>query len=87
MAQEGTWRKNLFKADKKYRIIKDWSFFGSQFKTDDIVVFESCSYERYDSETLFRFKRADSARVELIWRLRDNEPDSMVNEYFSEVEK
>ncbi len=85
MAQEGTWRKRLFKDGKKYRIIKDWSFFGSHFKTDDVVEFESCSYERYDSETLFRFKRADASRADLIWRLRDNEPDSMVNEYFYEV--
>ncbi len=86
MAQKGTWRENILIPGKRYRILKDWSFWGSYFKTGSIVKYESSGYERYDSETLYRFYEENETKTELIWRLRDDAPENIAKEYFCELD-
>ena len=87
MATAGSWREHLFHPGTRYRVLKDWSFFGSTFVVGSTLEYESCGYERHDNETLFRFYPLSdkSAGVGLIWRLRDDEPESRAREYFAEI--
>jgi hypothetical protein len=89
MASEGGWRGSLFEKGAKYQVLKNWSARGSTFKQGAIVEFDSSGYERYDSESLFRFYEKSgvlSRKQELIWFIRDDEPVSKVNEYFVQYE-
>ena len=88
MATAGSWRSGLFVAGQEYRVLKPWSGAGSALWAGSILCYDSCAYERYDSESLFRFSHASGPageKEDLIWRLRDNEPESMAQEYFELV--
>jgi len=87
VATAGSWRKGLFKPGAQYEVLKDWSFAGSSFKKGNLITYESCGYERYDSEMLFRFVPSETSEKGsmLVWHLRDSEPDSIVQEHFREL--
>lgn len=89
MATEGGWREGLFEKGARYQVLKNWSQRGSVFNKGSIVEFESSGYERYDSESLFRFYEKSGLvlkKKELIWSIHDDEPDSKINEYFKKNE-
>jgi len=83
MATEGGWRENLFQKNQQYRVLKNWSQQGSTFLVNTTVVYDSCGYERYDGQSMFRFYNKE--KEELIWKIHDEEPDSKAKEYFSEI--
>jgi hypothetical protein len=87
MATEGSRRKHLFRPGAKYRVLKDWSFFGSTFVVGSTLEYESCGYELHDEATLFRFYPISdkSPGTSLVWWLRDDEPESKAREYFAEI--
>jgi hypothetical protein len=61
---------------------------GSTFHAGVEVKYEYCGYERYDNESLFVFTERTGffrRKKQLIWRIRDEEPDSKVREYFREA--
>ena len=90
MAVEGTWRKELFEAGKEYRILKNWGNGEYSIPAGEIIEYDSCGYERYDCETLYRFyfnKGFFSRKKELIWVMHDVEPDTKAKEYFEEIQE
>lgn len=87
MATAGSWRAGLFKPGVRYEVLKECSFPGDYFTKGEILTYESCGYERYDSETLYRFVRegASQKNASPVWHLRDDQPDTLVNECFREL--
>ena len=85
MTSAGSWRDKLFETGTRYRVLKDYEFFGSSFKAGLVVEYESCGYERYDSTSLYRFYSEDPGREVLVWRLHDDEPEAKANEYFQKI--
>ena len=89
MATEGTWRPHSFVTGTKYKVIKNYTYRNSKFIAGTIVEFDCSGYERYDCTSLFRFyfkKSLFHKRIELVWNLHDNEPDSKISEYFLAIE-
>jgi hypothetical protein len=88
LAATDSWRAHLFVPGKEYHVLKDWSARGSSFKAGTVVKYERCGYERYDNEAMFLFVQDKGwfrRKARLIWRIRDEEPDSAVREYFREA--
>jgi hypothetical protein len=89
VATEGTWRPHSFVPGRRYKVVKDCKYFGSQFKAGDILEFDTSGYERYDCTSLFRFYPVGARKDPsggLVWNLHDNEPDEKIAEFFSEVQ-
>jgi hypothetical protein len=87
MAFSGSWRSELFREGRRYRVLKDWSGFGSSFRAGMVVTYKYCGYERYDNESLFMFwerKGLFRRKNELVWRIRDEEDDAKAREHFCE---
>ena len=85
MATAGSWRSHLFEPGASYKVLKEWALYGSSFKAGEIVKYESCGYERYDSASLFRFVPLDTSRGNQVWKLHDDEAELLANEYFERV--
>jgi hypothetical protein len=89
VALADSWRSHLFVPGKAYLVLKDWSERGSTFKAGTVVKYERCGYERYDNEAMFLFVQGRGffrRKANLIWRIRDEEPDSAAREYFREAD-
>ena len=89
MAAAESWRSGLFKKGGKYHVLKDWTARGRSFKAGTVVEYVCSGYERYDNESMFLFYQPRGLfrrKAELIWRLRDDEPDSQTREFFREAE-
>jgi hypothetical protein len=85
----GGWREQLFVPGRKYHVLKDWSERGSRFKAGTVVKYEYCGYVPHDNESQFLFSQSRGLfrrRLELTWRIRDEESDLKVREYFREVQ-
>jgi hypothetical protein len=66
-------------------VLKEWALCGSTFKAGEIVKYESCGYERYDSTSLFRFMPLDASRGHQVWTLHDDEAELTAHEYFERI--